>query len=171
MNNNNKIPVIVYYDTESKIVSADYRGKDNLHICIDEDGHVVIRSLKGEKEFKKIKIQPENFKYIKFNPLNDFQYFICTDSYFKIYDIRNNFEMDSVEQFANSIDIFNDSKNYLLVKQSEINLFHFNTHKVEKLKEWNNFGTLSHANMNSVNYCDPEIILLGNENGDLFYSN
>jgi hypothetical protein len=161
----------VYYDTETTIISSDFRPKDNLHICIDEDGHFVMRNLKTEKECKKIKLPKQEYKYVKFNSLNNFQYFVCSEESFKIYDVRNHLEMDSVVEFANSIDIFNDSKNFLLVKTEGLELHTFNLHKVEKLKDWMSFGKVSYANMNSVNYSNPDLIIVGNENGDLFYSN
>lgn len=160
MSNNNKIPTVVYYDTESKIVSADYRSKDNLHICLDEDGNFIIRNIKGEKDHKKIKMPNVNFKYVKFNPINDYQFFVCSENFFKIYDIRNNLEMDSISIFANSVEVLNDSKNFLLASQEGLELYYSNITKMDKIKEWKTFGQLCHANMNSQNYNDPDIIVL-----------
>jgi hypothetical protein len=171
MSNNNKIPLHVFYDSESKIVSSDFRSKDNIHICIDDDGLLLIRNVNDVKDFKKINLMKKNYKYVKFNPLNDFQYFICSETDFKIYDIRNNLEMDSVDAFADSIDIFNDSKNFLIAKNEGLFLYTFCSSKMESVKEWTEFDQISHANMNIINYSNPELILIGNEQGDVFYSN
>lgn len=161
----------MYYDTDTTIVSADYRSKDNLHICVDEDGHFVMRNMKEGKDFKKVTLEKSNYKYVKFNPMNEYQYFICSEESFKIYDVRNNLEMDSVEQFANSDDIFNDSSTYLLVHKEGLKLYAFSENKVEIVKDWNEMGEVTFCDMNSVNYTNPEIIVVGNENGDLYCSN
>jgi WD40 repeat protein len=170
LTNNNKIPTVVYYDTESPIVSADFRPKDNLHICLDSDGNIITRNVKNQKECIKNRITKEHFNYVKFNPLNDFQYFICTESYFKIYDLRNNIEIGSVREFSNSIDIVNDSKNYLLTFNQGLKLFSFKNHTEELNREWNEFGNVSFCNMGFFNYTNPDVIVVGNENGDVFYS-
>lgn len=138
---------------------------------MDEEGNFITRNVKNDKEVKKIKLPKKNYKFVKFNPLNELQYFISTEESFKIYDMRTNLEIDSVEEFADSIDIFNDSSQFLTVKPNELSLYTFNAGKTEKQREWNTFGSISHLNMNSVNYDNPEVIILGNDNGDVYYSN
>lgn len=171
LSNNNKIPYTVYYDTESKIVSSDFRAKDGLHICLDEEGNFVIRNIKSQNDYVKIKLPKQPFQFVKFNPMNENQYFISTDSSFKIYDVRTNIEMEAVSEFSNSIDIFNDSNTFLTVKQNNLSLYNFYSANLDKLNEWNSFGLISHFNLNSLNFANPELLIVGNTNGDLFYSN
>lgn len=159
---------MVFFDTEGKIISADYRAKDNLHVCVDEDGLVVMRNMRDQKDFKKVKVQKDEFKYIKFNPLNDFQYFLCAENSFKIYDVRSHLELDDIAQFADSVNIFGDSSGYLLAKREGITIY--NT-QIEVQKQITSFGDITHANMKSINFSKPDIIVIGNENGDLFCSN
>lgn len=160
-----KIPTMVFFDTEGKIVSADFRAKDNMHLCIDEEGLVVMRNLKNNKEFKKMSVEKDNYRYVKFNPLNEFQYFLCGEKSFKIFDVRSHFELDSINQFADSINIFGDSSGYLIGRKSGIELYNS---QVELLKGIDTFGEITHINMRSVNYTRPDMIIIGNENGDLF---
>jgi WD40 repeat protein len=171
LSNSNKIPTVVHYDTESTIVSADYRHKDSLHLCIDEDGQFVIRNMKQEKEFKKIKLPKENYKFVKFNPLNESQYFIGSEESFKIFDIRTNLEINTIDEFKNSIEIFNDSSKCLLVREEGLELYSYSGKEVQKEKEWVDFGMVTHLNMNTVNYSNPEVLVIGNETGDVYLSN
>jgi WD40 repeat protein len=171
LSNSNKIPSVVYYDTESTIISADYRHKDTLHICIDEDGHFVMRNIKQEKEHKKIKLPKENYKFVKFNPMNESQYFIGSEESFKVYDLRTNLEINNVEEFKNSIDFFNDSKKSLVVREEGLEVYTFSLHETLKEKEWLDFGAVTHFNINSINYSNPDIMILGNESGDVYLSN
>ena len=167
LSNSNKIPSSVYFDTESKIISSDFRPTDSLYICLDEDGHFILRKIKEEKESSKIKLSRQNYKYLKFNPMNDFQYFIGSEESFKIYDIRTHLEIETIEEFKNSINIFNDSNNYMLIREDGLNLYNYSSHKIEKVKEWINFSLVTHFNMSYIN---PDVLLVGNEGGDVYYS-
>lgn len=138
-----------------------------MHICIDEDGHLVIRSIKDEKEVRKLKVPKEEFRFIKFNPLNESQFFLCSENSFKVFDVRTNLELESIDQFANSIDLFSDTHKYLLVKDTGLGLYNS---QIELENEWTNFGRISHASLKSINYGRPDMIIVGNEAGDLFCS-
>jgi len=170
MTNNNKVPIVVYYDTETSILASDYRSSDNLHICIDEAGHFVMRNLNNEKECNKVKLPHYNYKILKFNPIYPNQYFIGHENSLKIYDIRNNLEIDSIEEFGNALDVFNESNKFLIVKEEGLELYNYYNLKIEKEKEWKDFGCVSHVNLNTINLNNPDIILVGNESGDLFHS-
>ncbi len=171
LSNPNKIPLDVYYDTETAIVSSDYRDYDNLHICVDEDGNFVIRNVKDEKECFKTKLNNHNFRLVKINPLNHYQYFISTKDTFKIYDFRNNLEVDSISELSDSFEVFNDSKQYLSIKGDSMELYKINTGVLGKHRDWKEFGEITHANINTTNYMSLDCIVLGNDTGDIFYSN
>jgi hypothetical protein len=81
-----------------------------------------------------------------------------------------NSEVESINELINCIEIFVDCSQYLSVKEKELTLFKYNN-KMEKIKDWTSFNLISHLNMNSINLENPEIIILGNSNGDLFYTN
>jgi hypothetical protein len=134
-------------------------------MCADEDCVLVIRDIKNEKDYKKIQLEKSEMKYVKFNQINPNEYFVCTKEYFKIYDIRTNKEIENKEQFKNSFDIFNDSVNFLLAYDNYLRLYTDNL-----IREWNEFDTITHINMNIVNFTNPEIMILGNSNGDLYYA-
>ena len=104
---------------------------------------------------------------MKFDILNENQYFIGGEDSVKIFDIRTNLEIESISEFSEALDIFNDSKSYLIVKEQGLSLY---TNKNKKLKEWNEFGQISHMNMNIVNFQNPEVFLVGTVNGDVFIS-
>jgi hypothetical protein len=156
----NKLPSDVFYDTESKIISADYKLKENLHLCLDEDGNFVLRKINQKNNVKKIKLKKENYKYIGFNKVNDNQYFISSSENFRIFDIRTHLEIYQVEELKGAFDIFNDSNNFLKIHESGLDLFDNN---FKQFKHYGDLGFLTHFN---ANY--PEVCIIGNENGDIF---
>ena len=107
----NKLPSDVFYDTESKIISADFKAKDSLHLCLDEDGNYVLRKIHQKNNVKKYKLKKENYKFIGFNKVNDNQYFISSTESFRIFDMRTHLEINQVEELKGAFDIFNDSNN------------------------------------------------------------
>lgn len=151
-------------------MASDYRTSDNLHIFIDEDGHFVIRNIRNEKECNKIKLPQNHHKILKFNPINHYQYFVGDEESLKIFDLRNNLEIDSFPEFACAIDVFNDTKKFLVAKSEGLSLSSLSSLNLEKIKEWYEFGSVSHVNMNILNLNNPDAILVGNESGDLFHS-
>jgi hypothetical protein len=126
---------------------------------------LVLRDIKNYKEFKKIQLEKDHIKYVKFNPVNSNEYFVCWENDFKIYDIRTYNEIQSRPEFRNSIDIFNDSSQYLLAYSNKVNLY-----EKDLVREWNQFNDISHINMNPINHTDPEIIIIGTNSGDLYYA-
>lgn len=130
---------------------------------------LVLRDLRKENEFKKLKLSfKDKYKLVKFNELNDFQYFVSGDNSFKVFDIRSHIEIDSIEEFKGALEIFNDSSNFLIAKKEALFLYN---NDLEKLKEWNEFGNITSLNLKSANYLKPDVIVVGNSNGDVFVSN
>jgi hypothetical protein len=125
---------------------------------------LVLRDIKNYKECKKIQLDKGVIKYVKFNQLDNNQYYVCWDDNFKIYDIRTHKEIESRPEFSNSIDIFNDSCQYLLAFSDSLKLF-----EKELIRDWQ-FEDLSHINMNILNYSNPELLLIGTNSGDLYYA-
>ena len=164
----------VFYDTESKIISADFRPKDGMFTCLDQDGNLVLRNLYKDKEFKVIKLGYDKYNYTKFNKFNDYQYFISSANSFRIFDIRTNYEIETIEEFKNSSEIINDSKNYMIGFQGNKSM---EVYDLDLLKggyslsnTWKNITNVSCISANSKYFEYPELIAVGNENGDLFYS-
>jgi hypothetical protein len=110
-------------------------------------------------------LEKDVIKYVKFNPVDSNQYFVCWENNFKIYDIRTHNEIESRQEFGNSFDILNDSSQYLLAYSNGLKLY-----GKELIKEWNQFDDLIHFNMNTVDFTDPDLIVIGNNSGDLYYA-
>ena len=169
MSKNSKLPLNCFYDSDSAIVSADFRQADNIHICLNEDGNVYIRNILNEKEFKKIKVSKSNFNFIKFNALNKNQFFLSSEDSFKIYDIKEGREIDSIKAFANCVDILLDSNNFLVTFPDSIrryarNSYNFNeTEKVIFESEEISFSNVCFYNEKF------DYLIAGNNNGDLIY--
>jgi len=62
------------------------------------------------------------------------QYLIGSEESFKVYDIRTNLEINNAIEFKNSIDIFNDSKKSLLIREESLELYKFSQHETLKRK-------------------------------------
>lgn len=170
LSNNTKIPLDVFYDTETTICSADYRSKDFLHLALDDDGNVVARNLKSQNKCKKIKLPSEDYKLIKFNTVNDNQFFISSEQSFKVFDIRTYTEIRSCEMLSNSSHLLNDTNQFLIGKPSSLCLFEGGKSDVSFIREWEEVGNTTMLNMNDKNFTDPEIIAIGNDKGDVFFS-
>jgi len=173
LTNYSAIPLKVYFDTETKIIASDYRAHDSMFTCIDQDGNLILRNLQKEKEFKKIKLNYDKYNFVQFNRMNDFQYFVSSQNSFRIFDIRTYYELENIEEFKNSSEIINDTKNFLLgyrdkslsVYQTDLLKGGYSLHN-----NWKDILNVSCINMNTKYFDCPDLIALGNENGDLFYS-
>lgn len=173
LTNYNPIPYNVFYDTESKIIAADYRSKDSMFACLDNDGNLVIRNLLKDKEFKLMKLGYDNYNFVKFNNFNDYQYFISSKNSFRIFDIRTNYEIENIEEFKNSTEIINDSKNYMLgYLDNTLSVYDTDVLKggYTLQNSWKDILNVSCISTNSKYYEVPELIAIGNDNGDLYYS-
>ncbi len=66
------------------------------------------------------------------------QYLIGSEESFKVYDVRTNLEINNAIEFINSIDIFNDSKKSLLIREESLELYKFSHTRLLKNKSgWN----------------------------------
>ncbi len=167
---NCKLPLSCFYDSDSAIVSADFKQTDNLHICLNEDGYIFIRNILNEKEFKKIKIQKGNFNFIKFNSINKNQFFVSSQESFKIYDIKEGREIDSIKSFANCVDINLDANKYLLTFPNAFKTYtrnNYNFNNTEKV-------IFEYEDISFSNICfyndKLDCLIAGTENGDFMYS-
>jgi hypothetical protein len=144
---------------------------NNTHICVDEDGLLVIRDIKNEKQFKKLQLEKDCYKLVKLNHVNENQFYVVSENKFSIYDLRTYQSFEQVEEFKNCSEVFNDSESYLLMQDGHLNLYSYTTNTPTLLKDFDGISNLKHLNCNLQNYNNPDIIILGNNNGDLFYSN
>jgi len=170
MSKNSKLPLNCFYDSDSAIVSADFSQKDNLHICLNEDGNIFIRNILNEKEYKKIRVGKENFNFIKFNALNKNQFFLSSEECFKVFDIKEGREIDSINAFANCVDIHLDSNKYLVTFPGSINTYarnNYNFNITEKLIFKNDEISFSNVCFYNEKF---DYLIAGNNNGDLIYT-
>ena len=49
-NQKKMVPIQVYSDAESAIISCDYREDDDYHICIDTERNLVLRRINANKD-------------------------------------------------------------------------------------------------------------------------
>lgn len=170
MAKNSKLPLNCFYDSDSAIVSADFRQTDNLHICLNEDGNVFIRNILNEKELKKIRVPKNNFNFIKFNALNKNQFFLSSEDSFKVYDIKEGREIDSINAFANCVDINLDSNKFLVTFPDSIKTYarcNYNFNNTEKLVF--EYDEISFSNVCFYNE-KFDYLIAGSNNGDLIYT-
>jgi len=144
-----------------------------MFACLDNDGNLVIRNLLKDKEFKLMKLGYDNYNFVKFNNFNDYQYFISSKNSFRIFDIRTNYEIENIEEFKNSTEIINDSKNYMLgYLDNTLSVYDTDVLKggYTLQNSWKDILNVSCISTNSKYYEVPELIAIGNDNGDLYYS-
>lgn len=164
---NPKFPINCFYDSDSAIISSDLRQTDDFHICLNEEGYVYLRNIANEKEFKSIKAKRKNYNFVKFNPFNKNQFYLGSEESLSIFDLRENKEIEVIKKFGDCVDIFCDSRKYLVTFRDSIRLFDKNT-----LEEKNlifEYPELSFANLCFYNEKFDSYIS-GNENGDFIYS-
>lgn len=134
---------------------------------MNEDGYVFIRNIGNEKEFKKVKISKDNnYNFLKFNPVNKNQFFISSENEFKVYDIREGKEVDSINKFKNCIDISLDGFKYLVTFRDSVKLYEKNIFSEITILEYQDL-TFS----NICYYNDRlDCLIAGNESGDFLFS-
>ena len=162
----------MFYDTEDQIKSADFRN-DGIHVCLDNEGTLVFRNINKDSEFTIKKLDKQTYNFVKFNQFNEFEYYISAKESFKIYDIRTFQEVYEIPQFKNCLDIFNDNcNNYLISKRDSVNYFTYevNQKKFSEIKNWE-LNDISCLSINNHSFKNPDIITIGCDNGDLYYSN
>lgn len=166
-----KLPLHIYYDTENSIVSADYREEDNLHICVDQDGNLILRVLNKGNELNKLFLENANEDtFVKFDQSNNNQFFVGTEEKLDVYDARMNKIIVSYPKWNSVKGLANDSeKAMIFMKYKPLSLSKFDEGD-KVVKEWDNFGELTHLKMRTEKNNNNGIIILGNENGDVYYS-
>lgn len=167
-----KIPQQVFYDTDDKIISADYRN-DGMHVCLDLEGNCVFRNVNKANEVYIKRLSKQDFNFVKFNAFDEYEFYVSSKDSFKVYDTRTFQEMYEVPQFKGCLDIYNDNcSNYLLSKRDSINFMCYDAtiKKFNELKKWDIID-LSCLSINNPSLINPDIISIGCENGDLYHSN
>ena len=98
---------------------------------------------------------------------------MSSNDYFKVYDTRTYQEIYEVTQFKGCLDIYNDNcSNYLLSKRDSINYYNYDSslRKYNEIKNWD-LNDISCLSINNPSFKNPDIITIGCDNGDLYYSN
>jgi len=143
-------------------------------MCLDSEGILVTRNLIRDKEVKIKKHGIMKYNFVKFNEFNDNQYFVSSEKFFKIFDLRNHQEIESIPEFKNTAEMVNDSNSFLITEKNSIKLY-FNK-EINKdgeyalAKSWK-LNNISCIGMDNPRLKFPDIILLGTDVGDLYYSN
>lgn len=175
----NKIPIdSLFLNIESnQIAYSDYNNSSNKHYVIDYNYNVYISSL-TTKETISFSIRDYItssdsssglINFIKGNICNPNHFFISTDNDFFEYDIRKYNTYASHIELAKLKNIFIDSESYLCVKSNEVELYSYNRDNNNELtldQKWTQFRHISHSNFD----INREMVLLGMENGDVFYN-
>jgi hypothetical protein len=144
-----------------------------MHVCLDKEGNIVFRNVNKDNEVQIKKMKKTEFNLVKFNPFDEFEVYISSKDSFKIYDTRMFQEICEIQQFKNCLDIYNDnSNNYLISKRDSINFFNYDamTKKFNEIKNWE-LNDISCLSINNSSFKNPDIITIGCDNGDLYYSN
>ena len=144
-----------------------------MHVCLDFEGNCVFRNINRDNEVNIKKLPKQSFNFIKFNPFDEYEVFVSGKESFKVYDTRTFLELYEVPQFKNSLDIYNDnSNNYLISKKDSVNYYNYDTNykKFNEVKNWD-LNDISCLSINNTSFKNPDIITIGCENGDLYYSN
>jgi len=154
-----------------------------------------------DKEVKIKKLGIAKYNFVKFNDFNYNQFFISSDKFFKVFDIRNNKEIENINEFKNANEVVNDSISYLISNNNltssisntsntngisnisnlsnisntnninTLQLFSNKENNYKLIKTWDGINNISCISMNNLRLKYPEIMLLGTEFGDLYYSN
>ena len=168
LQNSTKLPLHIYYDTENSIVSADYREEDNAHICVDQDGNFVYRILDKSNECTKLLLDvPSEETFVKFDSTNRNQYYIGNEEKCDLYDGRMNKVISSFA-WENVKGVINDTdKAIVMMKEKSLMLTALSNEK-DIVKEWDEIASPTHLRMKAKE--GNGVIIVGNENGDVYYS-
>ena len=168
-----KTPIKVYYDTESQIISCDFRQEDDFHICLDNDKYLVIRKIDtSNTDCYKVVLDDKTTSFVSFNKYNNNEYVVGSKTKFDVYDMRNNKIVESYQNFGR-VSLFESDSTHNLISNKQ-SLFLTNSNNYEIVKEWNELGEISSLYLEG--YKDKEsnehisIVIVGNEKGDVYYS-
>ena len=116
LNSNMRTPINILSNSCS-ILASDYNIYDNILLILDNKRKVSLFDMNKNKEIMEItefSHNSENINYVKFNPINKNQIFVCSDEAFKVFDIRKHEVVQEIDFFYNTLDIYSDSSKYLL---------------------------------------------------------
>lgn len=164
INTASRLPIQAYYDTESQIISSDFRQSDNLHICIDKDGHFVMRNFTIKNEIVKSSLGHNQYYYVKLNTNNIYQYYISSIDSFKVCELRTNKVIQTIDAFKQSYSIL-DQSNYLIGNNEGMFLYGNN---LEKERHWD-YEKITHMNIKKC-IQGSNVIIVGNDLGDVYYA-
>ena len=168
-----KTPIKVYYDTESQIISCDFRTEDDFHICLDNDKYLVIRKIDTiNTDCYKIVLDDKTTSFVKFNKYNLNEYVVGSKTKFNVYDFRTNKIIESYENFGR-VNLFESDSTHNLISNKQ-SLFLTKSSNCEIIKEWNELGEISSLYMEGYKEKESNdnvsIVIIGNEKGDVYYS-
>ena len=142
---NKKMAIQSYFDTDSQIVTCDYRDEDSMHICIDTDGALAIRSLSPDKLVFKLNLESSSFYCARFDKNDLNKYYISSENGLDIYDIRMNRIIDTATDW-NDMKYFINGYTYFFVdSQNDEKLSLREYEKYDSyVKKYDQFGNVSH---------------------------
>ena len=165
------VPIQVYSDAESSIISCDYREDDDYHICIDTERNLVLRRINANKDdlLFKNNLDDKAVNYVGLNKVKINEYFVASNKKLYIYDVRNNNVINTYDKIGKICFSINDNVNKLFYTNEKVALYKVmeNT-ELNCIKEWKDLGEVTSGMF--YNGEDNKIICVGNENGDFYYS-
>lgn len=144
-----------------------------MHVCLDLEGNCVFRNINRDNEVHIKRLSKQSYNFVKFNVFEEYQFYVSSNDSFKVYDTRTFQVLYDMPQFKGCLDIYNDNcSNYLISKKDSINYFFYDVglNKFNELKNWD-LNDISCLSINNHSYKNPDIITIGCDNGDLYYSN
>ena len=120
-----------------------------------------------------INLSKQEYNFVKFDIFDENEFYVSSKQSFKVFDTRTFKEIYEIPQFKNCLDIYNDnSSNYLISKKDSLThiCYETNMKKYTEIKNWE-INDISCLSINNPLLKNPEIIAIGCENGDIYYSN
>lgn len=179
LNSNLKVPIDVLNDWYSAITASTFRIYDSCLAAIDSTNFLCMRNVKTNSLIHKTQLAPDQqVKYISYNPLNDNEYYICTEESFDVYDFRTHTISHQIDYFYNTESIYNDSTGFLVVDKCGVQQYiSSNTQQNLSVKNKSNkFSSMllssAHSNATSCRNFSfvNNILAIGCDNGDLYLS-
>lgn len=167
---NKKIPLQSYFDTDSPIITCDYRDEDGMHMCIDSDGAFALRNMVTDKIVLKFNMDYSNFYCARFDPTDLNKYYIANETSLDIFDLRMNRLVESISDW-NDAKLFTNEGNYFLVADQEndaLSLREYGNYG-DYLSKFEKLGKVSHIRYRNIKNKQMQVIICGNKDGDVFY--
>ena len=175
-NQKKMVPIQVFYDAESTIISCDYREDDDCHICIDTERNLILRRISNNKDelVFKSNLEDKSMNFVGLNKLNLNEYYVASNKKFCLYDIRNNKVINTYDKIGKICYAVNDNNNRLFYTDEKIVMYKVmeNT-ELNCVQEWKDLGVISCGmfyNVINDDGSNNKVVCAGNENGDVYYS-